>query len=179
MRVISGSVGGRILKAPPRGGLRPTSDRVREAIFELLASHDADLSNVLDLYIGTGALGIEALSRGEGRADFVEADSRTAEVIRQNLVLTGLGDRGRVYPVPVARALNRLVGPYTLVVADPPYEYDRAKRELADLIERGLLSPEGTLVIEHSKRHEWPDELAGRSTLLSRRYGDTAVTFYR
>jgi 16S rRNA (guanine966-N2)-methyltransferase len=179
MRVISGSVGGRILKAPPRGGLRPTSDRVREAIFELLTSHDADLSNVLDLYSGTGALGIEALSRGEGRADFVEADSRTAEVIRQNLALTGLGDRGHVFPVPVARALNRLVGPYTLVVADPPYEYDRAKRELADLIERGLLSPEGTLVVEHSKRHEWPDELAGRSTLLSRRYGDTAVTFYR
>src|SRR5688500_1963659 len=96
MRVIGGTAGGRILKAPPRKGVRPTSDRVREAIFDLLASHEADLSNVLDLYSGTGALGIEALRRGDGRADFVEADARASEVVRENLVLTGLIDRARV-----------------------------------------------------------------------------------
>lgn len=179
MRVIGGSAGGRTLKGPPRKDVRPTSDRVREAIFELLASHAADLTSVLDLYSGTGALGIEALSRGDGRCDFVEADARACEIIRENLTRTGLADRARVYTMPVARALNRLPGPYTLVVADPPYEYDRAEKELAEVIERGLLAPAGTVVVEHSKRHDWPQQLGGRSQLLSRRYGDTRVTLYR
>jgi 16S rRNA (guanine(966)-N(2))-methyltransferase RsmD len=123
-------------------------------------------------------MGIEALSRGAEHADFVEADARAAEIIRDNLKLTGLMERARVYPLPVARALNRLEGPYTLVVADPPYEYDRAEREITDAIDRGLLAPEGTLVVEHSKRHEWPADLAGRPRLLTRRYGDTSVTIY-
>jgi 16S rRNA (guanine966-N2)-methyltransferase len=179
IRVIGGSAGGRALKGPPRSGLRPTSERVREAVFEMLAARDADLTKVLDLYSGTGAMGIEALSRGAQRCDFVEADARTAEIIRENLRLTGLDQRGWVLALPVARALARLEGPYTLVVADPPYEYDRAERELAELVERGLLAEEGILVVEHSKRHTWPEALAGRELLLTRRYGDTCVTMYR
>ena len=179
MRVIGGTAGGLTLKGPPRTGVRPTSDRVRESIFEILASHDAALDNVLDLYSGTGALGIEALSRGAEHCDFVETDSKACAVIRENLARTRLLDRGKVFPLTVARPLDRLTGPYTLVVADPPYEYDRAEQELASVIERGLLAPHGTLVVEHSKRKEWPATLAGRPQLLSRRYGDTRVTFYR
>lgn len=179
LRVIGGSASGRTLKGPPRSGVRPTADRVREAIFDILGAAGADLSSVLDLYSGTGAMGIEALSRGGGRCDFVEADAKACEVIRENLARTGLLDRARVLPLPVKRALARLTGPYTLVVADPPYEYDQAEGELAQVIERGLLAPEGTLVVEHSKRREWPVTLAGRPQLTSRRYGDTRVTFYR
>ena len=178
LRVIGGSAGGRILKGP-RPGVRPTSDRVREATFDILAANGADFSRVLDLYSGTGAMGIEALSRGEGSADFVEADPKASEIVRENLALTGLKSRGRVLPMPVSRALGRLEGPYTLVVADPPYEYDRAEEELASLIEKGLLAQGGTLVVEHSKRREWPQTLAGLPQLTSRRYGDTSVTFYR
>jgi 16S rRNA (guanine966-N2)-methyltransferase len=147
-------------------------------VFEILAARDVDLANVLDLYSGTGAMGIEALSRGAERCDFVEADERTAAVIRENLKLTGLQTRARVFPLSVARAIGRLEGRYTLVVADPPYEYDRAERELTEVVER-LLAPEGMAVMEHSKRHEWPEELGGRDKLLTRRYGDTAVTVYR
>ncbi len=134
---------------------------------------------MLDLFSGTGAMGIEALSRGAEHCDFVESDSKAVEVIRENLSRTHLKDKSKVLPVSVARAMDRLQGPYSLVVADPPYEYDRAEQELAGVIEKGLLAPGGTLVIEHSKRKEWPETLAGRPQLLTRRYGDTCVTFYR
>lgn len=178
LRVIGGSAGGRTLRAPPGRSVRPTPDRVREAVFEILAARGVRLDNVLDLYSGTGAMGIEALSRGAGRCDFVEADARTCQVIRENLRRTGLLAGARVFPLSVRRALSRLEGPYTLIVADPPYEYDQAQEELALVIEKGLLAEDGTLVVEHSKRKEWPAELAGRRQVLSRRYGDTCVTFY-
>jgi 16S rRNA (guanine(966)-N(2))-methyltransferase RsmD len=133
---------------------------------------------VLDLYSGTGALGIEALSRGAELCHFVESDSKASEVVRENLERTRLVDRGKVYPIPVARAIGRLTGPYDLVVADPPYEYDRAERELSQVIEQGLLAEEGTIVVEHSKRTEWPDELAGIPRVFYRRYGDTCISLY-
>ena len=178
LRVIAGEAGGRNLKGPPRGTVRPTSDRVREALFEILAARDIAFGAVLDLYSGTGALGIEALSRGAGHCDFVEASAHACAVVRENLARTGTRDRARVFNLAVAKALGRLEGPYGVVVADPPYEYDRAQVELASLIERGLLAPEGVLAVEHSKRRQWPDELAGRGRLLSRRYGDTALSLY-
>jgi len=178
MRVIAGIAGGRQLKGPPRSGVRPTTDQVREAIFQVLDAHDYGMERVLDLYSGTGALGIEALSRGAELCHFVEADSKASDVVRQNLEITRLVDRGKVFPMPVARALSRLKGPYDLIVADPPYEYDRAERELSDVIENGLLAEGGTLVVEHSKRREWPDELAGIPRVFNRRYGDTCVSLY-
>jgi 16S rRNA (guanine(966)-N(2))-methyltransferase RsmD len=179
MRIIGGEARGRTLRGPPRDGVRPTSDRVREALFEILASHDVDLSRVLDLYSGTGALGIEALSRGAGHCDFVEADTKTCDVIRENLARTRTLDRARVYPMPVARAVGRLQGPYSLVVADPPYEYDRAEKELTELLESGQVAESGIVAVEHSKRHEWPEELASKPQMLNRRYGDTALTLYQ
>jgi len=178
LRVIGGSHRGRTLKGPPRG-VRPTADRVREALFEILAAHGASLDRVLDLYSGTGALGIEALSRGAGHCDFVEADAKACELIRENLARTSLGGKAKVWHLSVSRALPRLSGTYTLVVADPPYEYDRAEQELTELIEGGLLDPNGMLAVEHSKRRPWPERLAGRERLLSRRYGDSSLTVYR
>ncbi|HLG10703.1 MAG TPA: 16S rRNA (guanine(966)-N(2))-methyltransferase RsmD [Dehalococcoidia bacterium] len=178
LRVIGGTQGGRTLKGPPRTGVRPTADRVREALFEILAARDVPMSRVLDLYSGTGALGIEALSRGAEYCDFVEADSKACDVIRENLNRTRFSDRAKVWPLQVAKALARLNGPYDLVAADPPYEYDRAEKELTQVLESGLLSLEGTLVVEHSQRKLWPQELAGFRQLTSRRYGDTRITFY-
>jgi 16S rRNA (guanine(966)-N(2))-methyltransferase RsmD len=178
LRVIGGELGGRRLKGPPRSGVRPTTDRVREALFEILGD-DIEGARVLDLYSGTGALGIEALSRGAATCDFVEADTKACEVIRENLLLTALVDRTKVLPMQVARALPRLEGPYNLVVADPPYEYDRAESELADVVVRGLIAEDGTLVVEHSQRHVWPADIGGLPQLTSRRYGDTRITLYR
>ena len=148
-------------------------------MFELIASHCGAPARVLDLYSGTGALGIEALSRGAEHCDFVEMDTKACAVIRDNLARTGIADEAKVYPLSVAKALGRLAGPYDLVVADPPYEYDRAEAELRALVEAGLLTAGGSVVVEHSKRHPWPDELAGRTQLLSRRHGDTSITIYR
>jgi 16S rRNA (guanine966-N2)-methyltransferase len=179
IRIVGGDAGGRRLRGAPSTGMRPTSGRVRESIFEMLGARGADMSKVLDLYSGTGALGIEAMSRGEGECDFVESDSKACQVIRENLTRTALLDRGRVFPLQVAKALSRLQGPYTLVVADPPYEYDRAQAELASVVELGLVAPDGIVVVEHSKRHEWPETLAGLQQAASRRYGDTCVTMYR
>ncbi len=179
MRVIGGEARGRALKGPPRSGVRPTSDLVREAIFDLLAAHGGDLACVLDLYSGTGALGVEALSRGAGHCDFVDSDPRACNVVRENLARIEALDRAAVFGLPVQKALGRLRGPYTLVVADPPYEYDRAESELAALIAAGLLAEKATVVVEHSKRRLWPEELGGRRQVLSRRYGDTRVTLYQ
>lgn len=179
MRVKGGQAKGRTLKGPPRSGVRPTSDLVRGVIFDILASHKVNLTRVLDLYSGTGALGIEALSRGAEHCDFVEADAKACRVIRENLMRTGLLDRGTVFCLPVARAVSRLKGPYTLVVADPPYEYDRAESEVAAVVEAGLLAEDGTVVVEHSKRRPWPEELAGLRQVLSRRHGDTRISLYQ
>src|SRR5437764_12339088 len=114
MRVIGGEASGRPLKGPPRTGVRPTSDRVREAIFDVLTAHDCDLTAVLDLFAGTGALGVEALSWGADRCDFVEADSKACEVVKENIRRVGAADRAKVFCLPVAKAASRLRGPYTL-----------------------------------------------------------------
>jgi len=178
IRIIAGEAGGRQLKGLSRPGTRPTSDRVRESLFAILEAQETDLTNVLDLYSGTGAMGLEALSRGAGHCDFVEADARACEVIRENLRATGYQNKARVICAQVARCGARLTGPYTLVVADPPYEYDRAESELNALVQAGLLAPGGTLAVEHSKHKAWPESIAGLKRRLARRHGDSVITVY-
>jgi 16S rRNA (guanine966-N2)-methyltransferase len=179
LRVIGGVLGGRGLKGPPRTGVRPTQDRVREALFEILTARDAPMRRVLDLYSGTGALGIEALSRGAEHCDFVESDTKACDVIRENLFRTGLLDCTKLWPLTVAKTLPRLgTEAYDLVLADPPYEYDRAEAELTEVLVRGLLASGGTVIVEHSQRKTWPQTLGGLKQLTSRRYGDTRITFY-
>jgi 16S rRNA (guanine966-N2)-methyltransferase len=179
MRVIAGRAKGHRLAGPPSRATRPTSDLVRGAIFSALDSMGADLSRVLDLYAGSGALGIEALSRGSQHCDFVERDARACASIRQNLSKTGFEGQAQVVCAPAERALARLEGPYTLVLADPPYALEAAAT-LEQLAERGL-SEAGrtTLVLEHSSREEAPEQLAGLTQVKTLRHGDTAVSVYR
>ena len=179
MRVIAGRAKGHRLAGPPSRATRPTSDLVRGAIFSALDSMGADLSRVLDLYAGSGALGIEALSRGAQRCDFVERDARACASIRQNLSKTGFEGQGEVLCLPVERALPRLSGPYTLVLADPPYALE-ATATLELLAERGLVEAgRSTLVLEHSSREEAPERLAGLTQVKTLRHGDSAVSLYR
>src|SRR3990170_4474494 len=178
MRVIAGRAKGHRLAGPPSRATRPTSDLVRGAIFSALVSLGADLSRTLDLYAGSGALGIEALSRGAASCDFVEKDARACASIRQNLSRTGFEGQ-EVIRLPVERALARLSGPYTLVLADPPYA-DEAASVLEGLAERGLVvAGSTTLVLEHSSREEAPERLAGLAHVKTLRHGDTAVSLYR
>jgi len=137
------------------------------------------MSRVLDLYAGSGALGIEAISRGADWCDFVERDRRACDTIRQNLRLTGFENQARIYPLSAKRAVDELHAPYTLVLADPPYEDETAVGVLESLIGKGLARQgETVLVLEHSARSEMPSEISGLALLSSRQHGDTAISIY-
>jgi 16S rRNA (guanine966-N2)-methyltransferase len=140
----------------------------------------ADYTRVLDLYAGTGALGIEALSRGAVWCDFVERDRSMVEVIRENLRLTGFDDRARVFPVGVGRVMVGLVeGPYTLVLADPPYADAGALELMERLAASELVSAENTtIVLEHSARDEPQGDLGDFRLEKVLRHGDSAVSIY-
>ncbi|MEX2226227.1 MAG: RsmD family RNA methyltransferase [Dehalococcoidia bacterium] len=184
MRVIAGSARGRALKSPPKPkaagkpGIRPTSDMVRGVIFDMLDALGADYQRVLDLYAGTGALGIEALSRGEGTADFVDSDGTAANVITENLRATGFAARARLHRFDAKQAVSRLQGPYTLVLSDPPY-YDEDAFEAARAVAESPLATDATvIVVEHERRSAPPDALGPLPLYRSRRHGDTVVSIY-
>ena len=160
--------------------MRPSSDLMRGAIFSALASLGADMSRVLDLYAGSGALGIEALSRGAEWCDFVERDPAACSVIRENLRLTGFEERAVVHCLEAERAAARLREAYTLVLADPPYA-DRDAGTVLDALCSSELVQAGVtvLVLEHAARAE-PAASIGRLELVnSRRHGDSAASIYR
>jgi 16S rRNA (guanine966-N2)-methyltransferase len=181
VRVVAGSARGRRLVAPSGARTRPTSDRVREALFNSLGSQGAlDGASVVDLFAGTGALGIEALSRGARHAWFVEHDRAALDALRVNLRSTGLADRATVEAVPVDRALVP-GGPLAdvvadLVVADPPYSFDGWEELCAVAFARW---PTALLVAESDRPVEI-DPAGGAGRLVaSRPYGTTVVSFLR
>jgi 16S rRNA (guanine966-N2)-methyltransferase len=178
VRVIAGSLGGRRLKAPPGRTTRPTSDRVKEALFAMLG--DLQGERVLDLFAGSGALGIEALSRGAGVAVFVERDARAAHVLEENLALLGLqGERSELRRAEVSAALRRSrqrEETYDLVLIDPPYELAGQMREVLAENVPPLLSGGARVAIESDRRA--PLEL-GLEVERRRRYGDTCITIHR
>jgi 16S rRNA (guanine966-N2)-methyltransferase len=182
MRVITGSARGRKLLCPAGKGTRPTPDRVREALFSILGGEVAG-ARVLDLFAGTGALGIEALSRGAESAVFVERDRAALDLLKKNLDACGFSPRARVTAAAVATFLRPgLPADATLVFADPPYEGEDGPRAL-ELIARGLLDPgspgrELLVVYEHSPRSS-PPVPPGLTVTDSRRYGDTCLLFLR
>ncbi len=148
-------------------------------MYDALESQNADFSRVLDLYSGSGALGIEALSRGADWCDFVDRALPCVEVIRANLAIANLDERARVWKIPAERAAERLTGPYSLVFADPPYNDDAAPRVLKKLGETALVGSGTTLVLEHSTRRGPAEAIGPLYRVWSRRYGDTHVTIYR
>jgi len=151
VRVIAGTWRGRRLEAPRWGGLRPTSDRLRETLFNVLAPR-VEGARLLDAYAGTGAVGIEALSRGAAHVTFIDRDRRAAALIRSNLARCGLPDNGVVLCHDVALALARRAapGPYAIIFLDPPY--DRAPAPETLDAAAGLLEPGGLLILEHARR---------------------------
>jgi len=186
MRVISGAFKGRRLLVPRGDATRPTSDRVREAIFGVLG--DVSDARVLDLFAGSGAMGIEALSRGAERALFVERRRATVTALRRNLTDLGLTDRASIFVGPVARAGEALRqrGPFDLVFADPPYDMvagGQLERELAAAAKKGgtWWSPGALFVLEHRSKDRPPAlaDALGVELDETRRYGGTSVTFHR
>ena len=180
MRVIAGALGGRRFEAPPGRDTRPTSDRVREALFMALEPL-AELQ-VVDLFAGSGALGIEALSRGARFVDFVERDAAVRRVLEVNLAALGLETRGRVWGVDLSGGVGSLraeLARADLVFADPPYGGGPARAVIEALGVEGCLRAGARVVLEHHAKDVVP-EVAGRlARVRARRYGETMVSTYR
>jgi 16S rRNA (guanine966-N2)-methyltransferase len=169
MRIVGGEARGRTLRSVPGDTTRPTADRVRQSLFDILGQRCDGLS-VLDLYAGTGALALEALSRGAVRATLVEQDARACEVIRLNIDALKAADRCTLLRDDVPRALRKLRGPFDLVFSDPPYAL-RAAQPTLDAVAR-LLAPAARVVLELDRREPLP---TGCEILDDRLYGDTRV----
>lgn len=178
VRIVGGALRGRKLRVLDRG-VRPTSERTREAIFDILGPATVSGARVLDLYAGTGALGTEALSRGAASADFVDADRAVARTLEEALAELGLSGVARVHVGDLDRGLpGGLGGPWNLVFLDPPYDGDAGARWVESAARGGLLGADGILVYERRKGSDAPAP-AGLTLRTDRIYGDTAVAFYR
>ena len=178
-RLTGGSHRGRLLRASRSAGLRPTSERVRAAVFSMIGPEAVESARVLDLYAGTGALGIEALSRGAGSVDFVESDAGRCREIRANLETLGLAKLGEVHVGRVEKALARLGGPFGLVLLDPPYDADPWDGVMTQLAREGKLERESMVVAEHSSRFDLAPAYGSLVRARNRNYGDTSVSVYR
>ena len=183
-RIVAGTAGGRRLEVPPGDRTRPTSDRAREALFGTLAALvHLDGARVLDLYAGSGAVGLEAVSRGAAAALLVDADARAAATARANAAALGLADRVTVRRDRVDRVLAAAPdgGPYDVVFADPPYALPAAELDviLATAAGNGWIAPGAVLAVERSSRDAgpgWPD---GVLPIKARRYGDGMLWYGR
>ena len=178
MRVITGTARGRKLKELEGMETRPTTDRVKEGLFNIL-QFDIEGRRVLDLFAGTGQLGIECLSRGAAQAAFVDRRSDAVKLIRENLKLTGLEDRARVTAGDSMEYLRNLREKYDLVFLDPPYEAGLLEPALEHIARFDILNPHGIIVAEHPASRVLPALTAPYRLHRTYRYGKIALTVYR
>ena len=183
MRIISGFLGGLHLKAPKGYKVRPTADQVREAMFNILVSRfSIENIEVLDLFAGTGALGIEALSRGASSAVFVDPNTEAQRTIRTNLSTTQLRERGRLIRAYAAKGI-KIVEDQGLqfggVFLDPPYREGWVDKMLRLLASSAILAPQAWVVVEHDQHEAGADEYTSLVLTDRRRYGKTGVSFYQ
>ncbi len=182
MRVIAGSAKGRRLETVAGWSVRPTADRVKEALFSMLGSR-VELADaaLLDLFAGSGALGIEALSRGAARLSFVEQDHAARLVLARNLERCGFAAQARVLALPVRRALSELQSRgeiFDCVLLDPPYGRGLAEATLSGLASGALLAPAAWVVVEHHTDDILDAAYGVLQLTASKRYGSTALTLY-
>ena len=179
MRVIAGKAKGKQLKSPKGVRLRPSSDLVRGAVFSILDSLETDWSSVLDLYAGTGSFGIEALSRGAGRADFVEHNHRCSAVIKENLDSTGLATQAHVYNCSVSKALSLFKERYGIILMGPPYADSSITEILEQIANSPLVGPGTTIVVDYSSRRPLGSNYGNFRLVKERRHGDTCISVYQ
>lgn len=192
MRITGGRFRGRRLRHPRTRTIRPTSDKVREALFQILSNQlgqDWTAFPVLDLFAGSGALGIEALSRGARHVTFVDSDQRALDTIAVNLSVLGMPwqkarlVRARIDSRGFARRLSALGGPYRLIFADPPYSTGLSAKVLRVVAETGALADGGIMAIEAFKSERLPGGIEGEGIRLEfvdrRIYGQTMISLYR
>ncbi len=177
MRVTGGIGRGQRLKVPARAGVRPTSDKVKQALFNILGDRVIDAS-FLDLYAGAGGIGIEALSREAGSVVFVDSSRESLTVIKKNIERTGFGERAQVILAKAESYLKRPSGPYDIVFLDPPCAEDM--QPLLDRIaESGIVKVGGIVVAEHFKKQPSSEKAGALVLFREARYGDTVLAFYK
>jgi 16S rRNA (guanine966-N2)-methyltransferase len=179
LRVITGTAKGTLLKVPNIAGVRPATDLVRGAIFSILENLTDNWSRVLDIFSGSGSLGIEALSRGAGWVDFVDRERRCCDIIKQNLVKTRLAEKAHVYCTSVAKIFTFLEKPYDIILIDPPYKDRKIGELLEQLSASKLVEKHTVVVITHSSRFSLEEEYGTLHLIKERRHGDSTISVYR
>ncbi|MCC6790596.1 MAG: RsmD family RNA methyltransferase [Thermomicrobiales bacterium] len=178
MRVISGTARGHRLKGPPSTATRPMADKIKGALFSMLGSLGVEIDRVLDLYAGTGSIGIEALSRGASWVDFVDQSAAATAVVRANLEHTKFATSSRVHTMPVDAFLHRTEAPYDFVILDPPYADPAIVPTLAKLAGSRLVQSGTIVAIGHSPRVDLPEVIGRMVRLRQRCHGDSCFSIY-
>jgi 16S rRNA (guanine966-N2)-methyltransferase len=179
VQITGGKAKGARLKTLPRRSIRPTTSTVRQAIFSLLDNSAANWGRVLDLYAGSGALGIEALSREAEWVDFVDYRKSCCDIIRANLQRIGELHRAHIYCCNVNKAVTFLDRSYDVIFVDPPYSDPSANNLLTNLANSRLLGTNSTVVLSHANRFPLQSDYEGLHLVKERRYGDTFIFIYR
>ena len=179
MRVIAGELRGSVIRTPAGGRVRPTYDRVRESLFSIIEPH-LEGAVVLDLFAGSGGLGIESLSRGATGVTFVEVDPTVLRVVRENVARLGLAGRCRLIGADALAVLERAVpgGPFDIVFVDPPYASGLSSRALELLDASPALAEGALIVVERASADSPPDEAGRLDRFRTKVYGSTTVDFY-
>ena len=179
MRILGGALRGRRLAGPSGKGTRPTAGRVKSAIFNILSDRLPGAC-FLDLYAGTGLIGIEALSRGARSVTFVESNAASCRVIKSNLERCGYGQFAQVQRMTASRFLKQPLGePYDIVFVDPPYHDDEESNILPMLEAGAIIAPNGVVIIEHFHKVQLPGQVGRLAFIKSYRHGDTLLSLYR
>jgi 16S rRNA (guanine966-N2)-methyltransferase len=179
MRVITGTAKGHKLKGPPDNQTRPMLDRVKESLFTILTNYDVIEGRVLDLFAGTGSLGIEFLSRGAAWVDFVEQRAVMCRIIRENLQHTRLSERARVYQTSVDAFIGQVhAAPYAIIMMDPPYASPTIETTIAAIAASDLVRDGTVLVVGHWPRLTLQESYGALTLLTSRRLGDSSFSIY-
>lgn len=181
MRVIAGKARGHRLKPPEGTDIRPTSDRVKESVFNIIQNHVVD-GVVVDLFSGTGNLGIEALSRGATKAYFVDQSKKSIEIIKYNLEKTRLYQDAVVLNLEAVPGIVRLAGQQVkadLILMDPPYDKGLIEPTLESIFSNRLLRDQGMIVIEHDRNEKIQEEIHGLVCVRKKDYGNTSISFYQ
>lgn len=181
MRVITGSARGHNLKAPKGENTRPTSDRIKESLFSIIGIID-DESTVLDLFSGSGGIGIEFLSRGAKFSYFIDSEIESINIIKENLEKTKLAEKSLVYKNSVDKAIKSLGNKhieFDYIFLDPPYNKELVIKTLENIENENLLRNNGVIIIEHETKLELPERTFNLLKTDYRKYGDTSISFYR
>ena len=179
MRIIAGKAKGHRLKVPKGTLVRPATDLVRGAIFSILETTTSDWTQVLDLFAGSGALGIEALSRGAGWVDFVEREPRCCAIIKQNLEKTKFGTQAHIYCCSVSKAISFLDEEYNIILMDPPYSDTSIGNLVTQLATSRLVGTGSTVVVTHSSHLPLSSTYATLNLIKERRHGDSCIAIYQ